>query len=50
LRSLLYQVESANNHPANALNHLHDLARDVDELIEKQHMIENNFASDMNEE
>ena len=44
LATLLYNVEAANGHPSFALDHLHDLSKDVDELVEKIHMIENHFA------
>lgn len=47
LASLVYHIESANSHPSLALDYLHDLARDVDEIIEKIHMIENSFAPNL---
>ena len=50
LASLVYNIEAANSHPALALDYLHDLKRDVDEIIEKIHMIENSFAPNLTDE
>ena len=44
LSSLVYNIEKANTHPSLALDYLHDLARDVDDIIDKIHMIDNSFA------
>ena len=49
LATLVYNIEAANSHPALALDYLHDLKRDVDELIEKIHMIENSFAPNLDD-
>ena len=35
LDDLLYNLEAANGHPSYALDHLKDLANDVDKVIEK---------------
>ncbi len=39
-------LESANSHPSYALDHLKQLAKDVDLLIEKNKIIETFFAVD----
>lgn len=40
LEQLLANLEAANSHPSYALDHLKDLADDVDELIEKLEFID----------
>ena len=49
MASLVYNIEKANTHPSLALDYLHDLAKDVDEIIDKIHMIENSFAPGLDE-
>lgn len=44
LDNLLYNLEAANGHPSYALDHLKDLANDVDKVIEKLEMVEQYFA------
>jgi hypothetical protein len=45
----VYNIEAANSHQAKALDYLHDLSRDVDEIIEKIHIIEQSFAPDLDD-
>jgi len=44
LDNLLYNLEAANGHPSYALDHLKDLANDVDKVIEKLEMVDQYFA------
>ena len=44
LENLLYNLEAANGHPSYALDHLKDLANDVDKVIEKLEMVDQYFA------
>lgn len=46
MEDLLYHLESANSHPSFALDHLKDLASDVDSLIQKIDLIQKYFAPD----
>jgi len=44
LDKLLYSLEAANSHPSYALDHLKDLAEDVDKVVEFLHMVDDHFA------
>ena len=46
LDKLLYSLEAANSHPSYALDHLKELAEDVDKVVELLHMVDENFAPD----
>ena len=48
LKNLLYNLEAANGHPSYALDHLKDLANDVDKVIEKLEMVDQYFAPGKN--
>ena len=49
LLRLLYNLEAANSHPSSALEHLKDLAADVDKVVEKIAMVELMFGNDIDE-
>ena len=44
LETLLYNLDAANSHPNYALDHLRDLASDVDRLTDKLDYIEGHFC------
>ena len=49
LEVLCYNLEAANNHPSYALDHLRDLAYDVDKISQHLEMIDEYFAKGKNE-
>jgi hypothetical protein len=49
LEELLDNLEKANSHPSRALDHLKNLALNADEIVQKIHMVEQNFAIDQDE-
>jgi hypothetical protein len=49
LQLLCYHLEASNSHPNFAIDHLKDLASDVDKIIEHYELIDEWFAKDKNE-
>jgi len=45
LKNLLYSLEAANSHPSSALNHLKQLSKDADRVVEKLDLVESMFVS-----
>ena len=49
LELLCYNLEAANSHPSYALDHLKDLASDVDKIQENLEMVDEYFGKAKNE-
>ena len=49
LELLCYNLEAANSHPSYALDHLKDLAQDVDKISEHLEMVDEYIAKGKNE-
>jgi hypothetical protein len=50
LETLCYNLEAANSHPSFALDHLRDLAFDVEKMSEHLELIDEHFAKGRNEQ
>ena len=47
LKNLIFSLEAANSHPQHALNHLKQLTKDSDKILDKLEIVEINFGADM---
>lgn len=47
---LCYSLEAANSHPSFALEHLRDLAHDVEKISDNLELVDEHFAKGKNED